>query len=81
MSKEKKLPKNELVEQGEKIIKSRPKKGRGGTENFPTTIPESTKAEDVRRIGNSLMRWYKMVLLLPMMRYVIGCCYFYYHAE
>jgi len=60
MSKEKKLPKNELVEQGEEIVKSRPKKGRGGTENFPTTIPESTKAEDVRRIGNSLMRWYKM---------------------
>ena len=47
-----------LVETGEKIAK-RPKRGRGGTENFPQII-EGTKANDVRRIGMELMRWYNM---------------------
>lgn len=43
-----------IVEQGEQIVK---KKGRGGTQNFPTTI-EGTKKEDVQRIGKNLLKWY-----------------------
>jgi len=54
-----KIPKNELENVGEEIVKQRPKKGRGGTENFPTTV-KSAKADDVRRIGKGLLRWYNM---------------------
>lgn len=47
---------------GEEIVrKKKPKRGRGGTENFPNVIPaDGTKADDVRRIGKSLLKWYKM---------------------
>ncbi len=55
-----KKSKDDLIKQGEKIIKQRPKKGRGGTENFPSVIGEGTKADDVRRIGKSLLKWYNM---------------------
>lgn len=37
----------------------KPKRGRGGTHNFPQ-IMESPKANDVRRIGASLLKWYNM---------------------
>lgn len=54
MSKEKKLPKNELVEQGEKIVK---KKAKNREADVPQLI-KGAKAEDVRRIGNNLLYWY-----------------------
>lgn len=39
--------------------KPRPKRGTGGTHNFPNVI-ESPKADDVRRIGFTLLKWYNM---------------------
>lgn len=51
--------KNDLVEAGEKVVKEKPRKGRGGTHNFPSVL-ESPKADDVRRIGASLLKWYNM---------------------
>jgi hypothetical protein len=51
--------KDGLVKQGEKIMKQKPKTGPGGTENFPSTV-KGAKADDVRRIGKSLLKWYKM---------------------
>jgi hypothetical protein len=55
MSKEKKSSKNELVEQGEQIVK----KKRGGK---VASIKHNTsaKADDIRRIGATLLRWYNM---------------------
>jgi len=50
--------KKELVETGEKVV--RRKRGRGGTENFPSTIGSSAKKEDIQRIGTNLLYWYKM---------------------
>ena len=41
-----------------KEIKEKPRKGRGGTHNFPTKL--EGKPADVRRIGLSLLRWYNM---------------------
>ncbi len=49
----------DLVQTGEKIVKKKPKRGRGGTENFPNVI-RGAKSNDVRRIGMELMRWYNM---------------------
>ena len=48
---------NELTEKGEEVVKK--KRGRGGTHNFPQII-ESPKADDVRRIGFTLLKWYNM---------------------
>lgn len=56
MSKEKKLPKNELVEQGEKIVK---KKAKNRGADVPQLI-QGAKAEDVRRIGTNLLYWYNL---------------------
>ena len=48
---------------GEDIVKMnkssvKPRTGRGGTHNFPSKV--SAKADDVRRIGASIFRWYNM---------------------
>ena len=51
--------KNEMTKVEEQIVKERPKRGRGGTHNFPQII-ESPKADDVRRIGFTLLKWYNM---------------------
>ena len=48
---------NELTEKGGEVVKK--KRGRGGTHNFPQII-ESPKADDVRRIGFTLLKWYDM---------------------
>ena len=48
---------NSVIQKGEEIVKK--KRGRGGTENFPTTL-SGTKKEDVQRIGSNLLKWYKM---------------------
>ena len=48
---------NEIIEKGGEVVKK--KRGRGGTENFPTTL-SGTKKEDVQRIGSNLLKWYKM---------------------
>ena len=49
--------KNELIEKGGEVVKK--KRGRGGTHNFPQII-ENPKADDVRRIGFTLLKWYNM---------------------
>lgn len=50
----------DIEKTGEEIVKKgKPKKGRGGTENFPNVI-KGAKADDVRRIGLGLLKWYKM---------------------
>lgn len=46
---------NKLVEQGEQIVK----KKRGG-KSASLAHNTSAKAEDIRRIGASLLKWYKM---------------------
>lgn len=46
----------DLVKTGEQIVK---KRGRGGTENFPSVI-SGTKAEDVKRIMANCLRWYQL---------------------
>lgn len=51
--------KNELTKVEEQIVQERPKRGRGGTHNFPSVL-ESSKADDVRRIGFHLLKWYNM---------------------
>lgn len=51
--------KNEMTKVEEQIVQERPKRGRGGTHNFPQII-ESPKADDVRRIGFTLLKWYNM---------------------
>lgn len=48
---------NELTEKGGEVVKK--KRGRGGTHNFPQII-ESPKADDVRRIGFTILKWYNM---------------------
>ena len=48
---------NELTKKGEETVKK--KRGRGGTENFPSSLA-GTKKEDVQRIGSNLLKWYKM---------------------
>ena len=48
---------NSLTEKGGEIVKK--KRGRGGTHNFPQII-ESPKADDVRRIGFTILKWYNM---------------------
>lgn len=47
---------NELIKKGGEVVK---KRGRGGTENFPSTLA-GTKKEDIQRIGSNLLKWYKM---------------------
>jgi hypothetical protein len=42
---------------GSKTIK---KTGRGGKDNFPSTIPSGTKKEDVQRIMGNLLNWYNL---------------------
>ena len=48
---------NELTEKNGEVVKK--KRGRGGTHNFPQMI-ESPKADDVRRIGFTILKWYNM---------------------
>lgn len=48
---------NSLTEKGGEVVKK--KRGRGGTHNFPQMI-ESPKADDVRRIGFTILKWYNM---------------------
>ena len=48
---------NSLTEKGGEVVKK--KRGRGGTHNFPQII-ESPKADDVRRIGFTILKWYNM---------------------
>lgn len=48
---------NELIEKGGEVVKK--KRGRGGTENFPSSLA-GTRKEDVQRIGSNLLKWYKM---------------------
>ena len=52
---ETKKPQDELVEQGEQIVK---KKRGGKTASIKHNT--SAKADDIRRIGASLLRWYNM---------------------
>jgi hypothetical protein len=52
---ETKKPQNELVEQGEQIVK----KKRGG-KTASIKYNTSAKADDIRRIGATLLRWYNM---------------------
>ena len=37
----------------------RPKRGRGGTENFPNSVKDEN-ADDVRRVLNDILFWYKL---------------------
>ena len=60
--KKEKTTKKEKEKIGKEVVKmnnKKPKRGRGGTHNFPQII-ESPKADDVRRIGFTLLKWYNM---------------------
>ncbi len=45
-------------EKQEVVEKKKPKRGRGGTENFPNVV-RGAKADDIKRIGSRLLYWYK----------------------
>lgn len=49
------MKENELVQAGKEVVK---KRGRGGKENFPGTIPSDTKAEDIKRIMKECLMFY-----------------------
>lgn len=42
-----------------KTVTQKPKRGRGGTENWPSVTPDEN-SDDVRRVLLNIMRWYKM---------------------
>ncbi len=60
--KKEKTTKKEEEKIGKEVVKTnnkKPKRGRGGTHNYPSVV-ESPKADDVRRIGFTLLKWYNM---------------------
>ena len=60
--KKERITKKEEEKIGKEVVKTnnkKPKRGRGGTHNYPSVV-ESPKADDVRRIGFTLLKWYNM---------------------